>query len=129
MNSVLKFNKSYFILAILLLTIEVFIAIFIHDRIVRPYIGDFLVVILIYCFFKSFLNISPVKTAIAVLLIAYGIEILQHFNLVERLGLGQSAVAKAILGSSFEWTDIIMYTIGVAAILFVEKSLNRDFWE
>ncbi|MFT5385169.1 MAG: hypothetical protein ACI81W_002574, partial [Saprospiraceae bacterium] len=36
-----------------LFLIEVGIAVFIQDRIIRPYIGDLLVVILIYCFIRS----------------------------------------------------------------------------
>ena len=75
----LKFKLKYFILAAILFLIEVLIALFIHDNFIRPFVGDVLVVILIYCFIKSFLNSPVVITAIAVLLFAYLIEVLQYF--------------------------------------------------
>jgi hypothetical protein len=34
------FNLSYFLLALLLFVAEVLIDIYVHDRIIRPYIGD-----------------------------------------------------------------------------------------
>jgi len=46
----LHFQFRYFILAIINFFTDVFIAMFIHDGILRPYVRDFLVVILIYCF-------------------------------------------------------------------------------
>jgi hypothetical protein len=78
-------------------------------------------VILIYCFFKSFLQIQPLTLAIAVLLLAYGIEILQYFKIVELLGLQHNHLARVVIGTSFAWTDIAMYTIGIVIILVAEK--------
>ena len=121
MIDMLRFQKQYFILAILLFVTEVLIAAYVHDGIVRPYIGDLLVVILIYCFVRSFLNGPVLLTAIAVLLFAYLIEILQYFHLVRRLGLQHSKLAWIVLGSSFEWIDLIAYTVGIALVLIVEK--------
>ena len=46
----LLFRRSYFSFFVLLFIIEVLIALFVNDRLIRPYVGDFLVVILIYCF-------------------------------------------------------------------------------
>jgi hypothetical protein len=116
-----QFNKTYLFLALTLFIIEVCIAVFIHDDIIRPYIGDLLVVILIYCFFKSFLQVNPLPLAIGVLFFAYGIEILQYFKIVELLGLQQNHLARVVIGTSFAWTDIAMYTIGIVIILVAEK--------
>ena len=49
----LTFRKTYFILSILLFIIEVLIALFAHDEFIRPYVGDLLVVVLLYCLVKS----------------------------------------------------------------------------
>ncbi len=38
------FNKSYAALTLILFTVEVVIALFVHDHIIRPYLGDVLVV-------------------------------------------------------------------------------------
>ena len=96
-----------------------------HDRIVRPYVGDFLVVMLIYCFIKSFLDTLVVQTAVGVLLFAYAIEVLQYFRIVELLGLQHSTLGRTVIGSSFEWIDLIAYTLGVLIIIMTEKVLNQ----
>src|SRR3954467_13055417 len=89
-RNMITFRKRYFILALFLLLIEVLIALFLHDGIIRPYIGDFLVVILIYCFIRSFISARVLPTAIGVLIFAYAIESLQYLDLIGRLGLRES---------------------------------------
>lgn len=122
----IQFYKAYFLLTILLFLIEVFIAVLLHDAIIRPYGGDFLAVILIYCFVKSFLN-TPVKTtALAVLLFSYLIETLQYFHLVDLLGLEKSKVARVVIGTSFTWTDLLAYTLGILLVLLIEFKLNNS---
>jgi Protein of unknown function (DUF2809) len=116
------FNKNYFLLTILLFAIEICIAKYIEDDIIRPYIGDMLVVILIYCFVKSFVTTKIIPTAIAVLLFSYFIEALQYFKIVEVLGLQEYKMARIIIGTSFSWVDILMYTIGIIIVLVVEKT-------
>lgn len=125
MSSLLKFNRLYFILAVLLFGIEILIARFAHDQIIRPYIGDLLVVILIYCFVKSFLNTPVLITALCVLAFSYAIETLQYFNIVERLGLSNSRVARIVIGTSFEWIDLVAYTLGIGLVLFLEGTIGN----
>ena len=120
-RKLVTFNGKYFLLTLLLFLIEVIIALFIHDRYVRPYVGDLLVVVLIYCFFKSFFNIPALPTALGVLLLAYAVEALQYMRYVEFLGLQHSRLANIILGNSFEWIDLLAYTIGVGGIIFCER--------
>lgn len=117
----MKFNPRYFLYTILLFVTEVLIALYVHDQFIRPYIGDFLVVILIYCFVKSFLNTPVVPTAFGVLLFAYLVELLQYFRIVEVLGLQHSRAARIIIGSSFEWQDMLAYTMGILMVVLVEK--------
>ncbi|MFM9943812.1 MAG: DUF2809 domain-containing protein [Bacteroidia bacterium] len=117
----IRFNQYYFIPAILLLITEVLIALFVHDKFVRPYFGDFLVVILMYCFVRSFLNISGLKVGLGVLLFSYGIETLQYLNFVKQLGFENSRLGNVILGNSFEWVDILAYTLGIVMVLIIEK--------
>ena len=87
MKNNIKFNWYYFVLTILLLGLEILIALFVHDGIIRPYIGDLLVVILIYCFVKSFVNTPVFMTAVLVLLFSYTVEILQYLKITNVLGL------------------------------------------
>lgn len=117
----IKFNRIYFTLTILILAIEIWIALFVHDNFVRPYLGDFLVVILIYCAIKSFFNISVRITAILVLCFAYCIELLQYFKIVTVLGLEKFKIARILIGTSFSWEDLVAYTLGIGFILLLEN--------
>jgi len=104
-----KFHRRYFIFSAIVFLVEVFIAIFIHDAIIRPYIGDFLVVVLIYCFIKSFFDFRVLPTAVFVLLFSYAIESLQYLKVVEKFGI-KNMIVRIIMGTSFEWSDILAYT-------------------
>jgi hypothetical protein len=117
----IKFHLHYFILAVLLFLIEVSIAVYLHDDFVRPFIGDVLVVIFLYCLVKSFWDAKVLPTAIAVLLFAYFIEMMQYFHFVALIGLEKSKLANTILGNYYTWKDLIAYTAGFVIILLVEK--------
>ena len=117
-----QFNKNYFFLFLLLLIVEILIALFVHDSFIRPYIGDLLVVVLIYCFVKAFFT-TPV---IAVLLFACVIEVLQYFNYADKLGLQHSKVARIIIGSSFDWKDIVAYVAGTLLLLLIERKSGHQ---
>lgn len=117
----LRFNKHYFLLTVILFVIEVLIALYVHDTIVRPYVGDILVVMLIYCFIRAFLNTKIVLTAVFVLLFAFGIETLQFINIVNRLKLEYSEVARTAIGTSFAWMDIACYIVGILIVLAAES--------
>jgi xanthine/uracil permease len=120
-----RFHKTYFLLAMLLFVTELLIALYLHDRFVRPYVGDFLVVIFLYCFFHSFLKTNYVIVALAVLLIAYIIEVTQYFHLIERLGWQHFRLAHWILGSGFEWIDLVAYTLGIIVVISIEKTRRK----
>lgn len=122
-----RFHKGYFGLTAGLFLIEVLIALYVHDNFIRPYFGDFLVVILMYCFIRTFANLDVKLTVIAVLLFSYLIEVLQYLNFVEIIGLGSSVLARTLIGTSFEWIDIVTYTAGSLAILWVER-MKPGIW-
>lgn len=117
-----RFSVQAFSVFFILLTIEVLIALFVHDSFIRPYLGDVIVVILMYYFLKIFIKTKPLALIIPVLLFAYIIEILQHFHLVEMLGVEDNIVLRTILGSSFSWGDFVCYTIGAVVCFIIEKA-------
>lgn len=117
----LTVNKNYLFVTVLLFIVETLIAIYVHDQFIRPYLGDVLVVILIYCFVRSFLKIPVVLAAFGVLLFSYFIELLQYFNFVTVVGLEDHKIARIVLGSSFEWLDIVAYTFGFFLVLLLEN--------
>jgi hypothetical protein len=115
------FDKKYFFLTIILFVIEVLIAVFVRDSFVRPYVGDYLVVILIYCAVRTILKASVRKVALGVLLFSFLIEILQYFQIVNRLGLENNIIARTVIGYGFEWVDFIAYTLGILTVLGFER--------
>ena len=121
------FDKKYFFLTLILFVIEVLIAVFVKDSFVRPYVGDYLVVILIYCAVRTILKASVWKVALGVLLFSFLIEILQYFHIVNRLGLENNIIARTVIGYGFEWVDFIAYTLGILTVLaFENKNLHKS---
>ncbi|MFT6749250.1 MAG: hypothetical protein ACI9XR_001929 [Flavobacterium sp.] len=79
----LNWNKNYFLAFIVLFLIEVGIAIFVKDSFISPYFGDFLVVILVYCFVKIFLKTPKYTVAVSSFLFCCLVEFIQIFKLGE----------------------------------------------
>lgn len=114
-------SYRYFTPSLLLLLSEAVIAWYVHDNIIRPYGGDFLAVLFVYCLIKSFFYTRVLKAAVWALLVAYAIEVSQYFQLTHLLGLQNSKNIRLILGSSFSWTDILCYTCAFALIIIIEQ--------
>ena len=117
----MTFNVRSFIIFLILFTIEVIIAIYVTQHFIRHWFGDFLIVIMLYYFLKSFLKITPLYMAIAVLIFAYFIEFLQLTKLLEILHLEHNKLANLIFGNTFSITDLIAYTLGIITVLITEK--------
>ena len=115
------FDAKYLLLTIIVFGIEICIALFVEDRIVRPFVGDVMVVVLIYCCLRIFLNVNFRHVAGGVFAFACTIEILQYFDYVRLLGLEQNRILSVAMGRTFEWLDFAAYLAGVLIILAVEK--------
>lgn len=121
-----NFNAKYFYAAVVLFLIEALIALFLDDRIIRPLIGDGLVVILIYCMIKAFWPLRPSTAALFVFAVACLVEALQFLNLADRLGLRDNPLFAIIMGTTFDGRDILAYGIGTVLVLIIERQrLNR----
>lgn len=119
-----KIKLTYFLVFTILLVTEIFIALFVHDGFVRPYIGDVLVVGVICAFLRLFvpekIRILPILTSV----FAAGIELLQLFDFVDVIGLSGSRFFGILLGRTFDIKDIICYVIG-GLIFFAAENLAR----
>lgn len=115
------FDLKYFILVLIFLVVEILIAMYVQDDFIRPYLGDVLVVILIYCFLRSFWRISVLNGFLLVLAFSFIIESSQYLNLVKALGLQRSTFANVVLGTSFSWGDLGMYLTGGVLVLMAER--------
>lgn len=122
----LTFHKNYFLLTLLIFFIEIGIALYINDTFIRPYLGDVLVVILLYCFVKTFFKVPVITTALLVLLFSFIVELLQFLNIVKIVGLEHYKIARIVIGTSFSWADLVCYTAGIGIVLLVEKQLSKN---
>lgn len=120
------FNQKYLFLTVFLFFVELAIALFVKDTLIRPFVGDVLVVMLIYCFLRIFLRFDYWKIALGVLLFAFIIEILQYFDYVKLLGLENNRILSVALGRTFEWTDFVAYLTGFLLIILVEKFTKEN---
>ncbi len=120
----MKKRIYYIILTIILLAVEVLIALFVHDQFVRPYIGDVLVVVVIYTFVRIWIPESVRLLPLYVFLFAAGVEILQYFNIVELLGVQDNVFLRTIIGTSFDVKDILCYAVG--CVLKIGRASCRE---
>ena len=116
----LTFNKYYFLGFIVLLFVEIGIAQL--NGFIRHTLGDFLVVILLYCLVKSFVKASSVSIALGVLIFAFTVEFLQMTSILEWVGLENNRMAKIIFGATFSVYDLLAYTLGILFTVMVEKT-------
>ena len=116
----LRLNKKYLIAFILVLVIEIIIAVFINDNFIRPYVGDILVVVLIYCFIKSFVANELKLLPLYIFIFALLVEIGQYFDLAKLLGLYDYTIARIIIGNTFDLMDIACYLVGSIGLYLFE---------
>ncbi|MBN2222096.1 MAG: DUF2809 domain-containing protein [Vallitaleaceae bacterium] len=121
-----RFSGKYFITAIMIFAIEVLIAIFIHDQLIRPYVGDVLVMFLLYAIIKSFYGKPTKRVPYYLFGFALVVEFTQLLGLVERLGVQDNVVLRTILGITFDIKDIVCYFIGMLLLLGYEQALRKD---
>lgn len=122
-----KKRVIYFLIFIMLLAVEIYIGVFVHDEFVRPYLGDVLVVGVVYYFIRIFLPDGAVLLPLYVFLFALAVEILQLFNFADLIGI-ENRILKIILGSVFDWKDICCYAVGcviIAVIDFVKFRIQK----
>jgi hypothetical protein len=122
-----RFHPGYALATAVIFLTEIMIGLFVHDAVIRPYIGDSLAVILVYLAVRAvtLLRIFP-ATALA-LAIAFAIEFGQMFHLINALGLRGNRIAGFILGGYFDVTDLGCYVAGAAAVLVVENLRKARF--
>lgn len=126
--SMLTFKLKPFIIFLLLFLVEVGIALWVDDAIVRPFFGDFLAVIALFFLLKTLLNSSDLNLALVSVGFAYFLEFLQYCRILNHLPFRPSKFLVILIGSTFDWRDIFAYTLGIFAVFLFNKEtlgLNR----
>lgn len=116
----MKKRIVFIILSVILLTVEVLIALYVHDDFIRPYFGDTLVVILVYCVIRSVFPDGIRFLSVYVFLFACFVEFLQYLKFIEIIGLQDSRFFSTLLGTSFSWFDILSYLGGAVPLIIFE---------
>ncbi|TDP61960.1 DUF2809 domain-containing protein [Flavobacterium dankookense] len=114
------FNRNYFLSFLLLFVIEVLIALYVHDDFIRPYFGDFLVVLLLYCFLMGFIKSNKYIIAVIVLIFAFLIEFAQFLNVIKLFGLQNNTLARTVIGTSFSNHDLLIYFLAFIIVIGFE---------
>lgn len=118
----MRFSSRYAIAFAVLLLVETLIALFVHDSFVRPYLGDSLAVVALYCLLLALLAISRRSALVGAFVFACCLEVGQALCLVERLGLADNRVMRVVLGTSYSTLDLVAYAGGVLLVLVLERA-------
>ena len=70
-------------------------------------------------------NWKPLNVALGVLMFAYGIEFLQLFHVLKIYNLQDHKVLATVLGSTFQISDLVSYTLGIITILILEYWISK----
>ena len=116
----IKKRIQYGSICLLLVFVEVLIALYVHDSFVRPYVGDALVVMVLYCFARVLVPDKCRLLPLYVFVFAAGVECLQYFKLVQVLGLEHNTFMRILIGSVFDLKDIISYGVGCSILGGIE---------
>ena len=99
--------------------IEVLIALFVKDGFIRPFVGDVLVVAVIYYFIRIFFPTGIKYLLCYIFVFATMIELAQLLGLTQLIS-GNNRLLRILLGTSFSFMDIVCYAAGCAAVYMAE---------
>ena len=111
----------YGIATLLLLGIEILIGLYAGGW-VRAYLGDVLVVILLYTILRTINVNKPSKWFIlptAILVFSFIVEFLQLWGFCDRFGITNNLL-RIIIGTGFSYIDLICYAVGIIPCYIVE---------
>lgn len=120
-----KQRIKYLIAFTILLCIEILIAICVHDTFIRPYVGDLLVVVVLYCIVRVIIPDKYRLIPFWIFVFAAFIECLQYLKWVERFGIENNAFLRILMGATFDWKDIVCYGIGCILLGIYEWLIQK----
>lgn len=131
----IKIRAFFISLSLILLITEIYIG---REAVgwVRSYLGDVLIVILIYSMIRMIFPVWLRKWYVlptGVLLLAFGVEALQLWGFCDRFSISNKLL-RIIIGTSFSVYDLICYILGILPCYLIEavyqkyrdKAVNTD---
>lgn len=115
----------YGVVFLILLVLEVLIALYVHDKLIRPYMGDIIVVMVLYAAVRVVRPEGFKLLPLYLFLFAALVEILQFFNLIELLKVEKNTLLRVLIGSVFDVKDILCYGIGCILLGIFEWKIKE----
>lgn len=107
----------------MLVLVEVLIARFHFHPFVRGFVGDVLVILLLYHLVLSFFTMASERVIIGILVFAFGVELLQLAGISEAFE-NTPTVIKIITGTTFDPWDLVAYCCG-GIVLFAFQKIQK----
>ena len=123
-----KVNKKrliYLFLFLALFAIEVYIALYVRDKFIRPYFGDVLITLLLGCFIRIFETEKIKALPIYVFIFSVLVELAQFIDVVGILGLGDNRFLSVLVGRAFSFIDIMCYLAGCLLLYLLDFVLRK----
>ena len=117
----------YLIVFILLMVVETLIALYVHDDFIRPYIGDVIVVMVLYSFVRIFIPENYRLLPLYIFIFSVAVEVMQYLKIINILGLQNNSFARVIIGSVFDLKDIACYGIGCLILALYEILIKYKY--
>lgn len=114
------------IVSLVIFAVEIVIGAFAHGW-VRSYLGDVLVVILLYTLFRTVSPVRPQKWYVlptAILIFALAVEFLQLWGFCDRFGI-TDRLLRIMIGTGFSVIDLFCYAAGVIPCYIAECVMKR----
>ena len=108
----------------LLLATELGIARFAHGW-TRNFVGDVLVVMLLYAAIQSVLAWPKIATVGGVFCFAIAVEFAQYMQLPTRLGIQKQSGLGIAAGATFDLLDIIAYAVGCLILIALISTFSK----
>ncbi|MBP5580712.1 MAG: DUF2809 domain-containing protein [Ruminococcus sp.] len=114
----MKARLPYIAGFLLLLGVEICIGMFYFNKFIRAYMGDVIVVWVIYCLFHSFVprKFNSCAVAVGILVFSFAVEFLQKIHIADVLGV-KNELLRIIIGTSYAPEDLWCYAAGTAVTL------------
>ncbi len=111
----MKSRLPYIIGFLLLVAVEVCIGVFYFNFFIRAYVGDVIIVWVLYCLFRSFVpkKFDSYGVALGILAFSFAVEFLQKAHIADILGV-KNELLRIIIGTSYAPEDLWCYVVGTA---------------
>lgn len=107
-----------------LFAVEIIIGLYVHDQFVRPYIGDMIVVVLLWALVRMIIPFRAVWLSGAIYVFAVLVELSQMIPLVDFLEI-ENRLIRVLMGTSFAVGDLFAYAAGCIVTAIVDIAVFR----